>query len=679
MNDKFQEAFLLEAQELIVDLEKALLLLESDLSDQHGISAIFRSMHTLKGGAGMFGFSAVNNITHHLESIYQDIRDGKREMNELILRTTFKTLDQLRILLNNPSTDVDHSDEYNELLVLIKKLEEEGKTGKEGEVKPATQIAAAEKPVNNITYYIYLLPKTNILQNGTNPLYLVDDLLSLGTGFALPFFKELPELKDIAPASSYIGFEVLLSTSKGEEEIQSVFLFVEDECEVVIKKIADGNLLKDMSPLENPWTKRNGLAPIGFEMINRVITNTEKKNIAAATLRKNQANKTGNIRVSSERLDDLMNLVSELVTTQARLSLFSTQSASAELTSIAENIEKITRRLRDNAFTMTLVPLDSIVVRFQRLVSDLSKELNKEIEFKAEGMETKIDKSIIEKLTDPILHILRNSLDHGIESPELRTQTGKPAKGTVQLKSYYSGASVVIEISDDGAGLNLQKIKDKAIRQGLIDSAAQPTDKELTDLIFVPGFSTAAAVTGVSGRGVGMDVVKRNITDIRGEIEISTTAGKGTTFIIRLPLTLSILDGLLVKIGNTDFLLPLSSVAKCYEVETAKLESTFNQWITLEGVRTPFIYLRRDFGIEENKPALSQIINVPFNGAHVGIAVDKIEGEYQAVLKPLGHYYQSQDEFSGATILGNGMVALVLDPNKLIRKLTTEDKSDHHE
>jgi len=674
MNDKFMEGFLTEAHELIVDLEKALLLLEKDQHDKNGISAIFRSMHTLKGAAGMFGFAAVNDITHHLESIYQDIRDGKREMNELILRTTFKTLDQLRILLDNPSNDVALSDEYNDLLLVIKNLEAEVGTEAIQSVSKAS-----EKNTIISTYYIYLLPKANILQNGTNPLYLVDDLLALGTGIALPFFNDLPTIEESTPNASYMGFEILLCTDKGETDIQSVFLFVEDACEVVIKKIADGNLSKEITAQESHWSNRKALTPIGFEVVNTTLANSQKKKKATEAIQQISNHKAANIRVSSERLDDLMNLVSELVTTQARLTLFSNQNPTTELSSISENIEKITRRLRDNAFTMTLVPLDSIAVRFQRLVSDLSKELKKEIDFKAEGMETKIDKSIIEKLTDPILHILRNSIDHGIESPDERKKSGKSANGTVQLKSYYSGASVVIEISDDGAGLNLQKIKEKALKMGLIDGTVPLSEKELTDLIFVPGFSTAAAVTGVSGRGVGMDVVKRNITDIRGEIEINTSAGKGTTFIIKLPLTLSILDGLLVKIGETDFVLPLSSVAKCFEVETKKLESSYNQWITLDGKRTPFLFLRKDFGIEENKPAFSQIINVPFNGSHVGLAVDKIEGEYQAVLKPLGQYYQHQDEFSGATILGNGMAALVLDTNKLIRKLTIEQKTNSHE
>jgi len=667
MNDKLIDTFLAEAHELIIDLEKALLVLESDLHNKDGISGIFRSMHTLKGAAGMFGFDEVNTITHHLETIYQDIRDGKRAMNETILRFTFKTLDQLRLLLSDSQENFTES-EYDELLQAIKDLAHDNSTAQSSSAR-----ADRQTPEKQQTFYISFLPEPATLKNGTNPLYLVDDLLVLGRGVSFPFFHNLPTLEDVVSDNSYIGFEVLLCTDKGEEEVKSVFLFVEDTCSVTVNKIGDDDLLSEIVPNDNPWKVRQELNPIGFEVLQNFIAEKNRKNSGADGLNRSSQARSSNIRVSSKRLDDLMNLVSELVTTQARLALYSNESASPELAAISENIEKITRRLRDNAFTMSLVPMESIVVRFQRLVSDLSKELNKEIEFKAEGMETRIDKSIIEKLTDPILHLLRNSIDHGIESPVERNASGKSSKGMVQLKSYYSGANVIIEISDDGAGLNLGKIREKAVRQNLIESHAHLSEKELTDLIFVPGFSTASAITGVSGRGVGMDVVKRNITDIRGDIEVQTEQGKGTTFKIKLPLTLSILDGLLVKIGRTDFVLPLSSVAKCYEVETHALESTFNNWITLEGRRTPFIYLRKDMGITDNKPTRSQIINVPYNGSYVGLAVDKIEGEYQAVLKPLGHYYQGQEEFSGATILGNGTVALVLDPNKLIRKLTIDN------
>jgi two-component system chemotaxis sensor kinase CheA len=670
MNEQLQDTFLAEAQELIVDLERGLLLLETDLQNKEGIAAIFRSMHTLKGAAGMFGFNLVMDITHHLENIYQDIRDEKEVMNLPILRITFQTLDHLRILLQR---DVNHT---SELMEVHESLQNDIKELVQATESSSSQHVVVEKKKSENTYYVNFLPKSNILKNGTNPLYLVDDLLVLGTGICIPFFSEALNLDSMEADRSYMGFEIILSTEKTEADIQAVFIFVEEHCEVAVKKMGDGNLLKNADTSNVIWNLRTGISPIGFSVIQSSLTKSNfKKNGATEESGKSISQKTSHVRVSADQLDDLMNLVSELVTTQAQLALFSNQNASMGLGGISENIEKITRRLRDNAFTMSLIPLDSIVVRFQRLVSDLSKELNKEIVFKAEGMDTKIDKSIIEKLTDPLLHILRNSIDHGIEKPEQRILKGKPSQGTVLMKSYTSGSNVMIEVKDDGAGIDLNRVREKAISKGLVDAHASLTDQELIELIFLPGFSTAEKITGVSGRGVGMDVVRRNLSDIRGEISVQTQPNGGTTFIIKLPLTLSILDGLLVKIGNTDFILPLSSVVKCYEVETKELERTFNQWITLEGKRTPFLFLRKEFNIAEEAPSLSQIINVPYNNSFVGLAVDKIEGEYQAVLKPLGQYYQEQDEFSGATILGNGSVALMIDPLKLIQKLTTESKT----
>jgi two-component system, chemotaxis family, sensor kinase CheA len=657
MNDKITDMFLEEAQDLIVDIERASLELESDLSSKEGISAIFRSMHTLKGAAGMFGFELVNSLTHHLESIYQDIRDGKRMMTDVILRVTLKTLDQLRVLLSS-SANATPSAEYYDLLNDVRALEHNVNLEQEN-AQPAHRVA------NKSTFHINFIPHTDTLKNGTNPVYLVDDLLALGAGFAFPFFTLLPSLDDIESLTCYTGFEIILTTESNLEEIQGVFIFLDEKSTVKIQKLSDGNVLNALK-VDELLGNRNVNSPIGFPAFQNALT----KKLKDPGIKVSSTQKASNIRVSTESLDDLMNLVSELVTTQARLTLFANQVITPELSIISENIEKITRRLRDNAFEMSLIPVESLVVRFQRLVSDLSKELGKEVEFKAEGVETKIDKSVIERITDPILHLLRNCIDHGIENKVDRQASGKPLKGTVYLKACYSGGNVIIEIGDDGAGLDLKKIRQKAIKQNLVDETRELTDKELTDLIFLPGFSTASAITGVSGRGVGMDVVKRNIADLRGEVEVTTSAGEGTAFIIRLPLTLSILDGLLVKIGKTDFVLPLTSVAKCFEVKTESLEQSYNHWIPLDGHRTPFLYLRNEFQITDHKPALSQIINIPYNGSHVGIVVDRIEGEYQAVLKPMGHFYRSQDEFSGATILGDGSVALVLDPNKLVKKLS---------
>jgi two-component system chemotaxis sensor kinase CheA len=665
MSDKLTDTFLAEANELIIDIERCLLEAGRGSDDQENISAIFRAMHTLKGASGMFGFELVQRLTHHLENIYQNIRDGKRVLDTEISELTFKTLDQLRILLNGAGNNSEPSG-YNDLLQIVKAISADKQTPMKGHLNSPAPILAEK------TYYIKFTPHVDIIRHGTNPLYLIDDLVALGKSLVLPFFRELPDLQHLNAESCYLGFELILATDKAEDDIQTVFLFVDGKCDLQITKIANENLIKEFTQESHPFINRDVNQSQGLDFVKKSLEKKHAKRVVEIA-NKGVKSRGGNIRVGAEQLDELMNLVSELVTTQARLSLFANSNSSNELSAISENIEKITRRLRDNAFTMSLVPLDTIRVRFQRLVGELAKELNKSVEFVTEGMETKIDKSIIEKLTDPILHILRNCIDHGFETPEVRSSHGKSPQGTLSLKAFYSGSSVVIEISDDGAGLNRERIRNKAISRGLISGDVQLSDSELTDLIFLPGFSTAAHVTDVSGRGVGLDVVRRNIADIRGKVEVISVEGKGTRFVIKLPLTLSILDGLLVKIGATDFILPLSAVVKCYEVQTEELANAFNQWITLDGQRTPFIYLRDAFGIGNDRPFYSQIINVPFNGHTIGLAVDQIVGEYQAVLKPLGIFYSEQDEFSGATILGDGTVALVLDTTRMIRKLSSSE------
>jgi two-component system, chemotaxis family, sensor kinase CheA len=672
MAENLNSIFLAEANDLMTDLERGLLDLESNPGNTEGINKVFRVMHTLKGSAGMFGFDGVNAITHELETIYDSIRNGERELNPEILKATFETLDHLHNLLRDPKAkDPLVKKRQTELLADIGKLiaNVENAPAKQGASDP-------QKPSVPKWYYILFAPHENILKHGTNTLYLIDDLLTMGKGMAIPYFRSLPFLDKIDPKTNYNGFEILLETSKPESDIREVFMFVESECDLEIKELNSQVSLSEELKVQIRKSHHYD-SPIGYNVINSLLTPEVKKEaspktsdekIAAASEASGSRGSGTSIRVGSERIDELMNLVSELVTTQASLSLFAGKSELAGLDSIAENVEKITRRLRDNAFTMSLIPIESLVVRFQRLVRDLSKDLKKDIVFKTEGTDTEIDKSIIEKLTDPLLHLLRNSLDHGIEMPEERLRKGKPKQGTLLLKAFYSGANVVIEISDDGAGINLEKVKSKAIAKGLISADAILNDSEITNLIFAPGFSTADSVTGVSGRGVGMDVVRRNITEIRGEIEIKTKENEGTTFSILLPLTLSIIDGLLVRIGDTDFILPLTAVNKCYEVDSKILEDSFNHWVTLEGQRTPFVYLRRNLHITSEAPVLSQIIKVAHEGHFVGLAVDKIIGEYQAVLKPLGYLYRRQDEFSGATILGDGSVALVMDPHKLIKK-----------
>jgi two-component system, chemotaxis family, sensor kinase CheA len=670
--DDLHSIFMIEAGELVADIEKGLLQLEDDSTNVEGISKVFRSMHTLKGSASMFGFESVSTLTHQLETVYESIRNESVKLTSKILQVSFESLDHLKRLLSEPHLMNDSLQQVHiSLLESIEKLINNPEPTQQVTIISASNVSSPR------CYYIVLSPNEGILCNGTNTLYLVDDLIALGNGIAMPYFKSLPTFSELSPQLNYTCFEILLETSKTESDMRDVLLFVETECDIDIRVFDSGISLTD--PIrEAVWRGYDINKAQGFDTLNTMFSQEDNsigkmpREIIPAQPQRTSIGSS--IRVSSERLDELMNLVSELVTIQARLALFNGQNQLSELSIISENVEKITRRLRDNTFTMSLVPIESLVIRFQRLVRDLSKQLGKDIIFKTEGTDTEIDKSVIEKLTDPLLHLLRNSIDHGIESPDERKQKGKPKQGVLLLKSYYSGANVMIEISDDGAGINLEKVRLKAISNGLIADNTAMDEKELINLIFRPGFSTAEKVTGVSGRGVGMDVVRRNINDIRGEIKVTTKENIGSTFSICLPLTISIIDGLLVRIGETDFILPLSSVDKCYEIETKILQNAFNQWITLEAKRTPFIFLQRELQIPHTPPHLSQVIKIKHEGQDIGLIVDLIIGQYQAVLKPLGNFYRHQEEYSGATILGDGTVALVLDPNKLIRKLVDQQQ-----
>jgi two-component system chemotaxis sensor kinase CheA len=463
-----------------------------------------------------------------------------------------------------------------------------------------------------------------------------------------------------------------------------VFLFVENDSELKVEKICDYNLvaaqeskdfIKRLSEFDTdelidlPELKKLIIATPEQAEIN--LTKNETLEDSSRVKEKN----ISSIRVASIKLDALMSIVSELVTTQAGLSLFAEKNSSPELEIITENIEKLSRQLRDVAFGMTLIPIKTIMGRFQRLVRDVADDLGKTINFKIEGDETELDKNIIESLTDPLMHILRNSLDHGIENGKVRTENGKPEAGNILFRAFYSGANVYLEIKDDGKGIDPAIIKAKAISKGIIHEDANLSEKEILELIFYPGFSTAKKITDVSGRGVGMDVVQRNIENLRGEVEISSLINQGTTITIKLPLTLSIIDGLLVVIGNVSYVLPLAVVDKCYEVEYAKLENNFNKVLILDGLQIPFLNLRDEFVVKEDKPEVSQIIVVHKGERKVGITIDDIVGEYQAVLKPIGKYYKNQDYISGATILGDGTIALVLDTNKIINRFANTIES----
>lgn len=361
--------------------------------------------------------------------------------------------------------------------------------------------------------------------------------------------------------------------------------------------------------------------------------------------------------------------MSELVITQERLNMIAGRYQIPELKMVTERVQKLTGQLRDSAFSMSLIPLSSLLARFQRLVRDLGAQLGKRVEFVAEGAETELDKTMIDSLTDPLLHILRNSLDHGIEVPAERIKAGKDPVGKITLEAGYAGANVVIKVKDDGAGVDEQKVRRKALERGLISENEVLTREEVLQLLFVPGFSTAGAVTEVSGRGVGMDVVKRNIAAVRGEVVLASEKGRGSCLTITLPLVLSIIDGLLVRIGATLYVLPLSLVDRIYATESRRLENNFIDVLELGGRQIPYVFLRKEFGVVGEVPSRSQVVVVRYEGYVVALVVDQVVGKFQAVLKPLGKLFHGQKMISAATIMGDGSIALVLDASALIRQV----------
>ncbi len=692
MLDRFQQKFVEEAQDNVAAIEEALFELEKSPDDKEIVERLFRSMHTIKGSGAMFGFNDLSHFTHNLETLYDCVRNDTVKVNKDIISLTFESLDYIRQLLDvgeGTLTDPDDIQRQKDYIAKITKYFPEGQqltlSSAEKAALAAKQAAGVAAPQPKVeekgpkNYLVTFAPFESLLNNGTNPLFMLDDLTALGKYKSVAFTGAVPQLDKFDPLNLYVKWQVILSTDQDVNEIKDVFIFVEDECKMDIAELPGGDIVGNAEKLEPIIAKaiesQTELKADDFAVFKEApkpepkqeagTTQAAAKSASAAP--KTQENKIASIRVSADKIDDLVNAVSELVTMQAQLNLLAERQGDQYLIAIAEQMEKITRQLRENSFSISLIPLQGELVQFQRLVRDLCNKLGKQIEFVVEGGEIELDKTIIDHLKDPLLHIIRNSGDHGIEMPEERIAKGKNPVGTVLLKAFYSGSSVIVQVSDDGKGMDPDKIFKKAVEKGLVNPNAHLSKKEILNLIFASGFSTAEKVSDVSGRGVGMDVVKSKIAEIRGEVTVDAEVGKGTTITMELPLTLSIIDGLLTRIGGEQFVFPFTNVERILQPEEVKMsDSGMGDFFTYNGDQLVSIDLNKIFNGRPTEFANSKMLIVGQGDKRVGMVVDAVLGEFQIVVKPLGRFLRSVDMISGASVMGDGSLSLIIDPGRLV-------------
>ncbi len=643
------DIFRQEACELLEGLEQALLDLEGDPGNKDLVNTAFRALHTIKGSGAMFGFDEVAAFAHEFESAFDRVRRGETAATPELIGIALNARDFLRTQIETP----DAASAVIGLCILadLRKLTQSA---------PAALAAAKPAEVGKPdaapgVYDIALRFKKEVLINGANPLRLIDELCGLGAAEVTPDIQAVPALDALDPLACLMSWKVRLTTAAPPSVIEDVFMFVADDMELVIAAKAANK--QDPAPhkpaLAEPAPAHEAAADTGAP--KRVVK------------------ESATIRVQAERLDAMMDRVGELVIAQARLTQLS--AAGASTLGVAEEIERLTSSLRETIMGIRMLPIGSLFGRFRRLLHDLSRDLGKEIDLVTEGEDTELDKTMIERLADPLIHVIRNAADHGLEPPAQRLEAGKPTLGVIRLVARHAGAEVLISVSDDGRGLDTKRIRAKAEENGLVAPGAPMSESELHQLIFHPGFSTAREVSALSGRGVGMDVVRRTIEGMRGAIEVATEPGHGSTLTLRLPLTLAIIEGLLVRVAATHYVIPLTAVEECVELAAEVDErSKGRSFLNIRGDLVPFIRLREIF-CEPGRPEPHQkVVIVNQSDSRVGFVVDQILGNHQTVIKSLSKLHADAPSFSGATILGDGAVALILDTPHIIAAGQTRER-----
>ncbi len=687
LEDTFRE----EADELLIDLEAAMLELEETPDDTECVDRAFRAMHTIKGSGSMFGFDKLAGFTHHLENAFDLVRSGQLKVTKELISISLDSGDHIRAMLEDINPPADVEQESASLLQRLAELIP---------VQTETQHSLSATPIQSnptelpdsadCTYRIRLKPCADTFASGMDPLPVIRELNTLGPCHTTVLESDVPRFDQLDAEESYLAWDLVLSSDKGRNTINDIFIFVEDDWDINVEVIdggsdfaeseADmpigeileikGDASKQQVETALAQQKKTGeLLTENGVSADKVASALKEQKVVRENKKVRQQQAPESVKVPADKLDILMDLVGELVIAQARLNQSASEKHDSALTVIAEDMERLTTDLRDNTLGLRMLPIGTTFARFRRLVRDLSNELGKQIKLVTVGAETELDKTVIDKLADPLVHLIRNSIDHGIEMPEQRIAAGKEETGTVHLSAVHSESHVVIKIKDDGAGLNTQAIREKAIERGIIQPDDTPTAQDLYDLIFDAGFSTAKTVSNISGRGVGMDVVKRSIESLRGSVWINSEPGKGSTVTVKLPLTLAIIEGLLVQVEAERYVLPLSIVEECVEITAKEVkQKKGGQLLEVRGELVPYLRLRDCFGHhkEDNIPQIEQVVVARVGEKRFGFAVDEVIGQHQTVIKALGKMYEGTVGLSGATILGDGAVALILDVAGLV-------------
>ena len=735
MNEEL-ELFQEDASEQLQYMENALVSANEEGIDDEKIGEIFRAMHTIKGTAGMFGFSTVVDFTHIAENLLDELRQHTIQTDEHMMDLFLKCKDHCEILIEHAiSEEPLSSDTVDNSTTLVDDLLS---------YMPNNQTAIKQDLVqqelgddsgklladeNNI-WHISIRFNEDFFTSGMDILSIFNFFNKMGEILInLPIINKIPDLEDLDPLKSTIGFEMEFQTKVGLEEIEEIFEFVIDDLSLAIFLHDDLEKLKQLLSSqdndylknlfldeciyaeeelqtenleieeesnqtvtvevqgENPMSENNETQNLNNETENNneitVETQEEpskeqgkKKQKSASAKKKSEGQKSFSLRVDSAKIDHLITQISEMVIANAKITQLALDKEDTDLEESVSVLTDMLEDVRNGIMNIRMVQVEDSFVKFRRIVNDTAKKMGKEIDFVIVGGETELDKTVVEKISDPLVHMLRNSVDHGVEMPEERIKKGKNPQGRVELKAFPDAGTIVIQISDDGAGLDKDRLFQKAVKNGILNEHDTLTDKEIYELIFEAGLSTASQISDISGRGVGMDVVRRNIQDLRGQIDIDSTLGKGTTFTIRLPLTLAIIDGFLVQAGDTKYVIPLENIQECIELnDTYKETMKGNDFINLRGEILPILDVKSylNSGQEEEEDQRENVVVVRYANKVIGLQVDELYGEHQTVIKPLGDIFQNVEGVSGGSILGTGEVSLIFDIPKLIEHRVRQD------